>query len=149
MLKKSVILKAIRREMEAGNLYTVAVRRAGVRSEDTLIRWRERPMVNNYIKRLMYRNDSYRIKAMEDAHFKAGINGNVHAQINFLKKKDKEHWGDELPKTGDTNVSVEVNVPVGDIVFTNIRKDKDADSRAIHADEGAGSNRTAVALQNT
>ena len=92
MLKKSMVLKSIRREMEAGNIYSIAVKRAGVRSLNTIDVWRKRKMIENYIQILMTKCGEFKNNAMEDAHFKSGINGNVNAQINYLCNRMPHRW---------------------------------------------------------
>jgi len=128
MLKKSVVLKAIRREMEAGNIISIAIRRSGVRKQ-TIANWRKRPMVNKYIESLKHMCDAYRLVLVEDALFKAGIKGNVKAQIYFLKKRDPERWGDKQPiKQGNQNVIVNVTpnrtTIFRDIIFADVDNQK-------------------------
>jgi len=158
MHKKSVVLKAIRREMEAGNLYTVALRRAGVRSEDTLLRWRERKSIEKYINILMNHNESYRIKAVEDAHFRKLVAGKGAASDFefFLVNRDPNRWkktNNELIHKGEGghgDVSVNVHVHPGRVtIFEDIKNADPGDAAPIHADQGPESNRVTGALQST
>ena len=110
MYKKSKILRAVRKELEAGNLLLVAITRAGLRSENTLLNWRKRPMIARYIDRCMGKSDEKRIVAVEDAQFKSAINGSTKAQETFLFNRAPNRWkkdnGDLLHKGTDVNVNV-------------------------------------------
>lgn len=158
MYKKSVVLKAIRREMEAGNQYTIALRRAGVRSERTLLLWRKRKIINQYIESLMNRNDSIRIKMVEDAHLKKLVQGKGSASDFefFLVNRDPNRWkktNNELIHKGEGghgDVNVNVHVHPGRVtIFEDIKNADPGDAALVHADQGPESNRVAGALQST
>ncbi len=92
MYKKSKILKAVRNELQSGNQLMVAQRKAGLKSPDTLHRWRSRPLINRYILRCIELSEDYRVAAVEDAQFKSAINGNTKAQEMFLLNRASDRW---------------------------------------------------------
>lgn len=92
MYKKSKILKAVRNELQSGNQLMVAQRKAGLKSPDTLHRWRERGLINRYILRCIELSEEYRVTAVEDAQFKAAVSGNTKAQEMFLLNRCPERW---------------------------------------------------------
>jgi hypothetical protein len=94
MLKKSVAMKALRREMEAGNLYVAALRRAkvAVRTMDT---WRKsRPMIERYVEALRSRVRGDRNAIVEDAFFKklASGKGSAADYTFWLCNKNPDEW---------------------------------------------------------
>lgn len=157
MYKKSKILRAVRKELEAGNLLLVAITRAGLRSHQTLDNWRKRPMIARYIDKCMGKSDEKRIVSVEDAQFKSAINGSTRAQETFLFNRAPNRWkkdkSDLLHEGKDINVNVNV-YPNRITVFKDLGnglKDNVDDGRTSdpHAHEGAGSNRIKEEIQST
>ena len=105
MHKKSQVLRIIRRELENGNLLIPAIIRSGLKSDQTLRNWREkRPRIDRYISACLNKSDRKRIAMVEDAQFKAAINGSTKAQEFFLTNRASDRW----KRAGDVNVSTVV-----------------------------------------
>jgi len=148
MYKKSKILKALRAELEQGTALLVAQKRVGLKSCGTLFYWRQRPLIDRYVKACVGRCDRKRIQVVEDAHFKAAAEGNVRAQENILYNLAPHRWRknrDELPRSGDVNVSVHVH-PGRTTVFKDLGLDDGSDHP--HAVQGAEGHRVADAIQS-
>ena len=66
--------------------------------------WRE----ENWFEKAMYHAKKNRNDIVESSLFKNALEGNVTAQIFWLKKKEKKEWGDEkeVPEQIVYNVSV-------------------------------------------
>jgi hypothetical protein len=94
MYKKSIVLKAIRKELEKGNYLFDAWRAAGLRSEGTLHYWRKRGMIDRYIKALMHVSDKKQVDSVEKAHLKKMIEGKASASDYefYLTRRAPERW---------------------------------------------------------
>ena len=123
MYKKSQVLKKIRREMDAGNMLSVAIRRSGARKQ-TIANWRKRPMIDRYFELLKDACANYRLALVEDALFKACMRGSIAAIIFFLCNRDPLRW----KKNPDVVINqsqhihiTEAPYPQGRIIFRDIK----------------------------
>ena len=94
MLKKSLVLRKIRNEMQAGNQLGVSIARAGVRSPNTISQWRKRKMIDRYFDTLMMKSDSKRVSLVEDSFLKKLVEGRASAADYefFLVNRASEKW---------------------------------------------------------
>ena len=87
MYKKSEMLHKIRQGLEDAQCLGIALRNAGMKSYSCLERWRERPLIDRYIKRCIDKSETRRVNAVVDALFKTALSGNVAACCFYLKNK--------------------------------------------------------------
>ena len=158
MYKKSQVLGALRTEMEAGNKYTVAVKRLKDKqypmlSERTIDLWAEKiPRVKRYKITLMTRNDNIRDDIVEDGHFKKLAQGKgsaadyefylVNRRPNRWKKTNSDliHKGEG----GEGGGNVTVNVyPNRTTIFKDLKYDGNNGTGNTDAPKGAEGSRLA------
>lgn len=97
MLNKTHKIKKLRQELEAGNLYSVAIKRAGIRSSETIHRWRKESYcdrLNKFITIAIERCQERRNDIVEDAQFKRLMEGKaVGSEYEFyLCNRKPDRW---------------------------------------------------------
>ena len=150
--KKSKILKAIRRQCEAGDKLSKARIQTGI-SRTTLFYWCQRTLIKRYILECERRSDERRDDGVEEGLLRKLINGNASGKEYefYLTNRKPNHWKKdrsdlihEGEERGGTNVTVNV-YPDRVTVFKDLKHDRTDDP---HAGESAASNRVASALQS-
>lgn len=133
MYKKSQKLHLIRKELENGTLLTIAQQKAGLRSSDTLFKWRKKyPRIDRFITACQSICEEKRITKVEDALYKRAIGysykettiersslnpkvkirkivikevaPDTTAQIFFLMNKAPDNWADKRALVNNYNV---------------------------------------------
>lgn len=100
---KSKVLKALRAEMENGTQLLVAERRAGLRSTQTLHKWRKTwPRIDRYVQACFERCERKRTGIVEDALLKAASEGNTTAMIFWLTNRAPDRWADKRAVVNNT-----------------------------------------------
>jgi hypothetical protein len=117
MLKKSKVLRAIRINLEQGNLLTVAQEKAGLKSRSTLHTWRKKyPRIDRYIIECSNRSENRRTTIVEDSLFKAAAGGNVGACAFYLK--NKAGWKDSPAVLVNATASAQAS---SNVALTNLK----------------------------
>ena len=108
MLKKSKTLKVLRAELEKGSQMNVAITRAGMRSHGTLLFWRRRKMIDNYVDECVRRGVEKRTDAVEDGMVKALVEGRGSAAGYefYLTNKRPEKWQKRSVIFNNTNTNI-------------------------------------------
>lgn len=107
MLKKSKVLREIRKYLEEGNLLTIAWQKAGIKSPWTLHSWRKKySRIDNYIVACLTRSDDKRVSAVEDKFYQRLLAGEASeaGYIFFLTNRIPERWKDRRAVVNNTNV---------------------------------------------
>lgn len=112
MYKKSKILRKIRKGLEEGKRLSEAQRDAGLRSSATLFHWRRRVMINNYIKKCLYKGEVSTIYKVEDAYIKKLISGEASGSeyAYFLSNRMPERYKPQSALVQNTVVNQNTNV---------------------------------------
>ena len=129
--KKSVVLKAIRKNLESGSLLSVAIKKSGVKSRQTIENWRnQKRMIDGYILECVRRSNSERVEIIEDAHFEKmkAQNGSPTDYIFYLTNMAPDRWKDRRAVIGSVNVNTKVN---SDNRELHIERCSDAELRKI------------------
>ena len=122
-------LKAVIRSIRKGSSINAACLAAGI-DVVSFWRWRKKDPKLDHLVKTTY--DS-RIQIVEDALYKAALEGNITAQIFFLKNRQPNRWRDVHDIKGE-GFGTEINVyPSKTYVFR--------DTGSPDAQEGAESNR--------
>lgn len=87
-------LKIILKTLKEGNSMMGACKAANI-GIGTFWRWRNKPYAHSNFNDLIFKILDARNMMMEDAHYKAGMDGNVTAQMNWLYNRVGERWQDK------------------------------------------------------
>lgn len=126
------VIKSIRKSLEAGSLVGVAMRNAGIRSSDTLFRWKHNTNADRLTKLISMaqnRGQQTRDDMVEDAQFKRLVEGRASGSEYefYLTNRRTDRWK-KLNEFGSTQgAPVLIKPPVINYISVSVKVDKNGE----------------------
>ena len=143
MLIRRDVIKRLRVELEKGNLFGVASRKAGVKSTETIYGWRKKinkDRLTKLIQAAQYRGQQNRDDMVEDAQFKRLVEGRASGSEYefYLTNRRTDRWK-KLNEFGNTaGAPVLIKPPVINYISVSVNNGKTEVVQQVENENGNG-----------